>query len=84
MKKDTSPEMQARYLAMLQALSPGERLEKASRMFASARILALAGLADEPNPEGYSMRARLFLRFYGGDFPEPELSRIVARLNLLS
>lgn len=78
MSHDTSAEAQARYRDMLMALTPEQRLIMCNRMWADARALAIAGLADEPNPEGHSLRARIFLRMYGRDFEPAERARIVA------
>lgn len=78
MSRDTSTEAQARYRDMLMALTPEQRLIMCTRMWADARALVIAGLADEPNPEGHSLRARIFLRMYGRDFEPAERARIVA------
>lgn len=81
MSRDTSPDMQARYRDMLLALTPEERLVMCTQMWSDARALVVAGLADEPNPEGHSLRTRIFLRMYGRDFEPAERDRIVTRLN---
>lgn len=78
MSHDTPAEAQARYRDMLMALTPEQRLIMCTRMWADARALVIAGLADEPNPEGHSLRARIFLRMYGRDFEPAERARIVA------
>lgn len=78
MSHDTSAEARARYRDMLMALTPEQRLIMCTRMWADARALVIAGLADEPNPEGHSLRARIFLRMYGRDFEPAERARIVA------
>ena len=78
MSHDTSAEAQARYRDMLMALTREQRLIMCTRMWADARALVIAGLADEPNPEGHSLRARIFLRMYGRDFEPAERARIVA------
>jgi len=79
-KSDTSRAMQEKYRGMLMAMAPGERLAACCAMFDTAKTLALAGLADEPDPQGLSLKARLFLRLYGRDFPPEERRRIVAVL----
>lgn len=78
MSRDTSAEAHARYRDMLMALTPEQRLIMCTRMWADARTLVIAGLADEPNPERHSLRARIFLRMYGRDFEPAERARIVA------
>lgn len=80
MKGDTSPAMREKYRAMLMAMTPGERLAACCAMFDTARTLALAGLADEADPQGLSLKARLFLRLYRRDFSPEESRRIVAAL----
>ena len=81
MSQDASAEVRARYRDMLMALTPEERLVMCTRMWADARALVIASVADEPNPEGHSLRARIFLRMYGGDFEPAERARIVAWFN---
>jgi len=81
MSRDTSPEVAEIYARRIMALTPGERLQMCSRMFDEARILVHAGLLAEPNPEGHTMSARMFLRLHGSDFPPAERERIVAWFN---
>lgn len=81
MSRDTSDEMSRRYRDLVMALTPEERLVMCTRMFSDARTLVVAGLADEANPEGHSLRARIFLRMYGRDFEPAERVRIVAALD---
>ena len=81
MTRDTTPTVRTMYREMLMARPPAERLAAGCRMFATARELALAGLAAEDDPSGHSLRARLFLRFYGRDFDAAERRWIVARLD---
>lgn len=78
---DTSPEMEARYRAMLLARSPEERLRMACSMFSSARRLVVASiLAANPSASPAVIRGELFLRFYGHEFDEEARQRILARL----
>jgi hypothetical protein len=81
MSRDTSEEVRIRYRDMIMALTPEQRLVMCTRMWSDARALVVAGLADEPNPEGHSLRARIFLRMYGRDFEPAERGRIVEALN---
>ena len=81
MSHDTSDEMRTRYRDLTMALTPEERLVMCTRMFSDARTLVIAGLADERNPEGHSLRARVFLRMYGRDFEPAERTRIVVALD---
>ncbi len=78
---DTSPEMEARYHAMLLARSPEERLRMAGSMYSAARRLAVASIVavDPPTSPG-AIRRALFLRFYGHEFDAATRERIMARL----
>lgn len=78
---DTSPEMEARYHAMLLARSPEERLRMAGSMYSTARRLAVASiLAVDPSASPAAIRRALFLRFYGHEFDAQARERIMARL----
>lgn len=78
---DTSPEMEARYHAMLLARSGEERLRMAGSMYNAARRLAVAAiLAADPSASPGAIRQALFLRFYGHEFDGPARERILARL----
>jgi len=77
---DTSSEVLSRYRAQLLALSPGARLAMASRMFATAKALALAGLQLEGEFAAASVREQLFRRLYEGEFDALESDRIVEYL----
>ena len=78
---DTSPEMEARYRAMLLARSPEERVRMADSMFSSARRLVVASiLAADPSASTAAIRRGLFLRFYGHEFDEPTREHILDRL----
>lgn len=52
----------------------------ASRMFSTAKALALAGLQLEGEAAAASVRGQLFRRFYGGEFDALEVERIVEYL----
>lgn len=76
--RDTSPEMEERYRAMLLARSPEERFLMAIRSFDAARALVLASL-----PRGLTadeLRRQLFARIYADMPPEhvPEELRLSA------
>ena len=72
--------MTRKYLNLMQALTPEQRLRKCSEMFDTARTLAKAHLANEPNPGNLNLRSRLFLRLYGNDFSPEEQERILSCL----
>ena len=78
---DTSPEMEARYRAMLLARSPEERLRMAGSMYSAARRLAVASiLAADPSASPAAICRALFLRFYGHEFDAQAREAIMARL----
>ena len=77
---DTSSEVLSRYRAQLLALSPGARLAMASRMFATAKALALAGLRLEGESTAVPVREQLFRRLYEGEFDALEFDRIAEHL----
>lgn len=74
---DTPSAVSSRYRRQLLALPPAARLEMASRMFSTAKALALAGLKLEDDASPASVREQLFRRLYGGDFSAFEMDRIV-------
>jgi hypothetical protein len=79
--KDTSPEMETRYRAMLLARSGEERLRMAGSMYATARALVVASVRHaNPTAPPAEIRQAVFLRFYGHEFDEPTRARILARL----
>ena len=80
--KDTSEDMQERYEAMLMALSPGERVAMACRMFNTAKALAIAGIQHREGPidDPVLLRQKLFLHFYRDDFTPEETERILAHI----
>lgn len=79
--RDTSPEMEARFHAMLLARSGEERLRMAGSMYATARALVVASILElDPSAPPAAVRQALFLRFYGQEFDAETRERILARL----
>jgi len=72
--------VEERFTRQLMSRTPEERLAMATRMFATAKTLARAGLADGGPMSLAEERALLFLRFYGQDFDEADRARILAHL----
>ncbi len=61
--------------------TPAERLRMCSRMFAGARTLMQAGMAQQEGRKNASdMRRQLFLRLYGADFSENQRDTILKAL----
>ncbi|MDO8690067.1 MAG: hypothetical protein Q7R39_08680 [Dehalococcoidia bacterium] len=79
--RDTSPELEERFLSMLMARSGEERVRMACDMHETARRLVLASLlAQNPNATPAELRKGLFLRFYRDDFSPEETRRILESL----
>lgn len=63
--------------------TPAERLQMCSRMFAGARTLMQAGMAQQQGgAEVPDMRRQLFLRLYGADFSEDQRDTILKALRI--
>ena len=78
---DTSEEIKRRYKEMLMSKTPLERLRMASRMYDSAKKLAIAGILKErPHLDTSQLRGQLFLRMYGSDFSPAEIERIIRNI----
>jgi hypothetical protein len=79
--KDTRPEVDQKYRAMLLARSSEERLKIGCSMHATAQALVRASaLAKDPRAAPSELRQALFLRFYGQEFGAAHRERIVAWL----
>ncbi|MDQ3031311.1 MAG: hypothetical protein M3Y87_02765 [Myxococcota bacterium] len=78
--KDTPADVEARYRAMLAALSPEERLRMGARMVTTSRALVRASIVAElgPGATHREIRRRMLLRFYGRELA-PEVAETVLR-----
>jgi hypothetical protein len=66
MERDTTPEMAARYDAMIRALPGARRLELAASLSSGVRALAEAGLRSRhPTASETELRCRLAALLYG-------------------
>lgn len=78
---DTPKHIADLYNNMIMARSPQDRLRMVSSMFDTAKALAKAGiLAENPSLTLKELRAALFVRFYGNDFTDIEIKRIIANI----
>ena len=78
---DTNIEIEKRLREQMSSKSPEARITSALSMFSFAKQLALARiLQDGPLPPGI-LRQRLFLHFYGRDFDERTLQKILLHLD---
>ncbi len=79
---DTSPEIEARYRAMLLRRSGVERLKMGSSMHATAKALVKAAiLGKDPQASSAALRRALFLRFYGAEFDAASREKILRSLD---
>jgi uncharacterized protein YneF (UPF0154 family) len=79
--KDTTPEMEEKVREIIRLKTPQERLEMASSMFALSRKLVIqAILRENPDISDSALRVEFFLKFYGQDYAEEELQKILAAL----
>jgi hypothetical protein len=79
--KDTPPEMDARYRAMLMQRSGEARLKMGCEMRDTARALVEASIREQDSqatPE--TVRKGLFLRFYGHEFDAESRAKILAAI----
>lgn len=75
---DTSVEVEERFLKLMLARSPAQRLTMACRMFSTAKALVRAGILEEYGLKGPNqVREYMFLRLYGKDFRETEKAKIL-------
>lgn len=78
---DTSPEMEEKVREIIRQKTPQERLEMASSMFALSRQLVIQFiLRENPDISDSALRQEFFLKFYGQDYTEEELQKILAAL----
>ena len=78
---DTSPKIRQLYNEMLLSKSPLERLRMASRMYDSAKKLAILGLLkNRKHLDPSRLRGELFLRIYGNDFSVTDRERIMEKI----
>jgi hypothetical protein len=65
----------------MMALTPAERLELAGSMFEDAREMVRAGILQrEPGLNEREIAQRMFVAFYGKDFPPEKVAEIVERI----
>lgn len=75
---DTPTKIKRRYNKMLLSKSPTDRLRMASRMFDTAKKLAVSGiLGERQHLDTARLRGELFVRMYGNDFSATDRERIM-------
>jgi hypothetical protein len=66
MEQDTHPRQQARYIELLRAQSPVDRLRKAAALTRAVRQMAVVGIRlHYPQADELEVRVRLTERIYG-------------------
>jgi len=79
--KDTTPEMEEKVREIIRQKTGEERLQMASSMHALSRKLVIqAILRENPDISDRELRQEFFLKFYGQDYEEEELKKILAAL----
>lgn len=79
--RDTPPEVEERFRAMLLARSGEDRLKMGCSMHTFAQQIVRASvLARTPQSTVADLRRAMFLRFYGRDFDAQTSERILAAL----
>ena len=79
--RDTSPEMEEKYRAMLMARSGEERLKMGNSMYATARALVIASILErDASISPAALRQAVFMRFYGYEFDAATRERILTWL----
>ena len=78
---DTSPDMEARYRAMIMERSGEERLKMGCSMFDTAKALMQAGILDQnPHASPAEIRRYLFRQLYGHEFDADSRTKILAAI----
>ncbi len=79
--RDTSPEIEKRFLEMVMERSGQERLKMGFSMFNLARKQVLASIRrNKPTAGEEEIRKDLFSRFYGKDFSPEDQEKILGRI----
>jgi hypothetical protein len=78
---DTSPDIEARYRAMLMQRTGEERLIMGCAMRDTARAFVEASIREhDPHATVASIRKAVFLRFYGHEFDAETQAKILAAI----
>ncbi len=79
--RDTPPDVDAMYRAMVMALSPEQRLLMVFDMYNFALELVRASIVQaRPKATEAEIRQQIFLRFYRDDFTSEQLEVLLARI----
>jgi hypothetical protein len=76
--KDTSPQVESRFIEMLMKKSGQERMKLGFSMFDMARRQVIASIQmNKPSADIGEIRKGIFLRFYGLEFSPEEQQKIL-------
>lgn len=79
--KDTSPQVESRFIEMLMKKSGQERMKLGFSMFDMARRQVIASIKmDKPDADIREIRKWIFLRYYGHEFSPEEQRKILERI----
>ena len=79
--RDTSPEIENQFIAMMMRRSGQERLKMGFSMFNLARKQALASIRrNKPTAGTEEIRKELFSRFYGEEFSPEDQEKILRQI----
>ena len=79
--RDTTHEMTVKMREMIQLKSPIERLKMGSSMYeTSKRLITRAILENNPAISKAEFRREFFLKFYGNDFCDRDIKKILSYL----
>ena len=79
--KDTSPEVNARMIEMIQKKTPVERLAMGCSTYDFSKQIVISGLLKEnPKLSGAELKKELFLKFYGNNVEGNQKRKIIAYL----
>ena len=83
--RDTSPEIERKFIEMMMRRSGQERLKMGFSMFNLARKQVVASIKmNKPNADRKEIRKDIFLRFYGQDFPPETQEKIFRQIERIS
>ena len=79
--QDTSTKVKNIYHDILMARTPEERLKMGCSMFDAAKQIVRSSILNkDSNISDQELKKKIFLRFYGHDFPLQKLKRILNSL----
>jgi hypothetical protein len=83
--RDTSPEIEKQFIAMMMKRSGQERLKMGFSMFNLARKQALASIRRNKRTAGTEeIRKELFSRFYGQEFSPEDQEKILRQIERIT